>query len=473
MKKITLDKLLCALIIICPILDMVSFIFRNIFKTTISPSTFLRPIISGMVIIYIFIKDKKRWKILGVGIIYAIYAIIHLYLFKEIHTGSSYGSIINEAQYLINYSFMILNLFLFIYIFKDDNIENLKKSIVISNIIYIISIYISILTGTSSTTYLEGMGYKGWFESGNSLSAILILSQFILLGMFRTFKPKWLIATLITLVGIFLTTQIGTRVGLYGFILVLGIYIIMEILYGLIKNKKINKKIIIIGSGTLLAMVMIITIIGSSTITRRQHIKEESESSYDKEQGEVAHLTGDVIKIKEAIENNSIEQGYLSKAQEKSFLELYSIADKYEFESTDRRMHQIVYNILLVKNQSDLRLILFGNGYLNNFAELVLEMELLSFILNFGIFGCILYLMPFMAILIYSFIQMIKKIKEIDQESIMLLFGTGFAYVLSLLSGYVFFNSSSMMIVIALHVCLLKKVNSKNILTIEEKNENI
>ena len=117
--------------------------------------------------------------------------------------------------------------------------------------------------------------------------------------------------------------------------------------------------------------------------------------------------------------------------------------------------------MLLVKNQGNPALILFGNGYLNNHGELVLEMELLSFILNFGIFGFILYLLPFIAILIYSLAKMIKQIKEIDQETIMLFLGTAFVYAISLLSGYVFFNSSSMMIVIVLHVCLINKLNKQ------------
>lgn len=69
-KIIKMDKLLCMLIILCPILDMLSFIFRNTFETKISPSTFLRPVISIIVIIYIVIKYKSRWKIIGVGAIY-------------------------------------------------------------------------------------------------------------------------------------------------------------------------------------------------------------------------------------------------------------------------------------------------------------------------------------------------------------------------------------------------------------------
>lgn len=461
MKKITLDKLLCTLIVICPILDILSFIYRNIYETSISPSTILRPIISIVAIIYIFIKDKNRWKILGVSCIYGIYAIVHLYVFNKIHTGSSYGGIIHEAQYIVNYTFMILNLFLYIYVFRKDNVDRLKKSILISNIIYIISIYISIITKTSSTTYLEGMGYKGWFESGNSLSAILILSEFIILGMFKQYKPKWIILILIGLVGIYLTTQIGTRVGLYGFILVIGIYIAIEILYGLIKNKKINKKVIMTGIFILIAILILITIIGSNTITRREHIKEESQASYDENQENIAHLTDDEIDIVEKIKKENLEEDYLSQEEKESYLELYDIANKYQFKSTDRRLHQIVYNLLLVKNQGNIGLILFGNGYLNNYGELVLEMELLAFILNFGILGFILYLVPFIAILIYSLIQMIKGIKDVDQESIMLFLGTGFVYVLSLLSGYVFFNSSSMMIVIAIHVCLMNKINNK------------
>ena len=69
-RKLKIDKLLCVLIILCPILDMLSFIFRNTFETKISPSTFLRPIISIIVILYILITDKNRWKIIGVGVIY-------------------------------------------------------------------------------------------------------------------------------------------------------------------------------------------------------------------------------------------------------------------------------------------------------------------------------------------------------------------------------------------------------------------
>lgn len=462
-ENFKIDKLLCMLIIICPILDMLSFIFRNVFETKISPSTILRPILSIIIIMYIIIKDKNRWKIIGVGCIYGIYMLIHIIIFNQIHTGCSYGGMLHETQYLINYSFMILNLFLFMYIFKNEDIKPVKNSLFISIVIYILSIYIAIITGTSSHTYqIEQMGYKGWFESGNSLSAILVLSMFVILPLIKNIsnnKKKIACIILISLVGIFLMTQIGTRVGLFGFILTIVLYILLEMIYGVIKNKKINKKIIFVGIGIIIAIVIAVLILGSNTFIRRKHIEDESQSSYDETQKEVAHLTGDVVTIHEAIEQNTLEEGYLSEAEKKSFLELYDIANKYELKSNDRRLHQIIYNMLLIKNQHNIALILFGNGYLNNFSELVLEMELMSFQMNFGIFGFVLYIGPFLTLLIYAFIQIIKNIKKVDVECIMLFLGSGFAYVLSLLSGYVFFNSSSMIIVIILHVTLINKIN--------------
>ena len=86
-------------------------------------------------------------------------------------------------------------------------------------------------------------------------------------------------------------------------------------------------------------------------------------------------------------------------------------------------------------------------------------MEVMSFLLNFGLFGFVLYVVPFLTLLIYAFVQIIKNVKKIDVQCVMLFLGSGFAYVLSLLSGYVFFNSSSMIIVIILHVGLINKIS--------------
>ena len=59
-QKITIENALCLFIIICPLLDMASFIFRNAFNTNFSPSTFIRPIITIVVALIIFVKCKFK-----------------------------------------------------------------------------------------------------------------------------------------------------------------------------------------------------------------------------------------------------------------------------------------------------------------------------------------------------------------------------------------------------------------------------
>ena len=460
-EKINIENILCFFIIICPILDMLSFIFRNVFNTNISPSTILRPIIPIIVIIYLFFKEDKKFKLytfLGF-LIFGIYGLIHLYLFEQVKTGSSYSGVIHEAQYIVNYSFMILNLFLYIYIFKDKNTEKLKKSILYSACIYVGSIIISIITHTSSHTYLEEqMGYKGWFESGNSVGAILLLTMFIYINYIKDKKYRKIVIPLLVLLGTFLMFLIGTRVGLLGFILVVSLYIIVEVFYSLLHNKKINKRIVGIGAGLIVAISICVVIFGSTTLERRKHLKEIESDISDENLKDNSHITGDLLDIKNKIDKNELEDGYMEEPQKRSIIDLYNKANSMKISNNDQRMQQLIYNIALVKNQKNLGLILFGNGYVVNFRELILEMEIPAFLFNFGILGFILYFVPFLSIFVYGLWIGIKNIKKIDDEYIMMELASGFTFALSFFSGYTFFNSSSMIVIVVINTLLVNKI---------------
>lgn len=465
--KFNLETLLYIYIIACPILDMMSYIFRNTFSTTISPSTVVRPIIAIIAIIYIFIKCKFKFKLFIIGIIYAIYAAIHLIIFKTLQSGSSYSGLTHELQYLVNYTFMILNLFIFIYVFHDKEKNKLKKCILISGIIYIVSIYIAILTGTSSATYIEtGMGFKGWFESGNSVSAILTLTLFVLLTMVKDKKYRWIALATILGIGVFLTTLIGTRVGLFGFILVIGLYILVEAIVSLMHKIKIDKKILIGGIITILGILLIVVLVGSNTLERRKFLEEEGIKIVDKELNEGAHITGDLMEIKSKIETKTLEEGFMNESEQRAVIDLYNIAKEKDLSHTQMRTLQLIYNYRLVRNQSNIVYILFGNGYMNQFYEMVLEMEIPAFLFNFGVIGFILYFVPFFGVFAYAFYIGIKNIKRLDSEYIMLLAGSGFTFALSFFSGYTFFNASTMMIVIVINSLLIIKTNS-----LKEKKE--
>ena len=464
MKKIKIEDILCIFLILCPILDVVSFLFRNHFNTSLSPSTFIRPIIPAIIIIYLFFKEKFKLKIMIVGLIYFAYGVIHLLIYKNILTTSAYGTLVHEAQYIINYSYMILNLFIYLFVFKNKDTGKLNKSIVISIFIYITSIYISIITGTSSSTYIEesanigAMGYKGWFESGNSISAILTLSMFVLLPLINKKEYKIKIIILSLLIGLFLTTLIGTRVGLYGFVLSVFAYVGSNVFVNIAKKAKINKKQILVALVLLVVVISGVGIFGSNTLKRRQNLKEVESEIIDTSTGEISYIGGDVLKVKKGIDNNEILESEFSKPQQKSILSLYDYAKKIELSNSNRRVQQIMYHTYLLVHQKSFTLTLFGNGYLAHLPELILEMELPAFFFNFGIIGFALYIIPFLTILIYSLVFAVKNIRKIDVEYLMLAMGAGLAFVLSTLSGYTFFNSSTMMIIIVINVLLYKKI---------------
>ena len=459
-KAIIPENLISFFIILCPILDIASFLFRNKFETNYSISTLLRPVIPIIVSIWLFFKQKNKLKIIGITAIYALYALIHLYIYNSMIRGCTFGTTMHEAQYIVNYSFMILNLWVFLGSLTK-NTDKIRKSIIISLAIYIVSIYISIITNTSSTTYIEGIGYKGWFESGNSISAILVLSTFIIMSFIMKIENKvirGIIFAILMLVGIYLITLIGTRVGLIGFVLAILCFIASQIFERVVNKVKINKKMFIILLSALLLLAVVVVAVGSVTLRRRQHLQNMESTIIDISTGEVSHLTGDLTSIRNEIINGSLDENFMTEEQKQSVLDLYDIAKKYNVSNTNTRIQQLIYHCMLVKNQKSIVLILCGNGYLINTNELVWEMEFPAFLLNFGVIGFALYMIPFIKILIEAVGVLTKKLKYIDTEFIMLLSAVLLSFVLSTLSGYTFFNSSSMIIIIVANVLLKRKI---------------
>lgn len=475
LKQIKMHNIIYFYIIICPILDIASFIFRNAYNTNISISTFLRPIIPIILAIYIFVKANKKHKLilLGIASTYLVYGIVHLAVTKTFLTGCSYGGIVQELQYVVNYTFLIFNLVVFYYVFINNNwrkdnettkeskntkVLNLRVSILIMCAIYIVSIYIAILTGTSSYTYQEEqIGFKGWIESGNSLSAILCISTFLILPLIKDKKYRIYAIIVLILVGIFLVALIGTRVGLLGFFIAIAVFTALEVFFS--KNK-----IAIIGFILLAIAVIAVGLVGSNTLKRRSQMNESQYEIIDEATGEVGHMTGDMLDIKNRILDGTLEDGFMSVAQQNAVLKLNEYTTRHNIEGNNTRKQQLMYNYYLVLEQKSILGILFGNGFEANFREMVMENELASLLFNFGIFGFLLYAGAFIAILIFGVIDVIKRLKKkLDTSYLMAISALGLLIILSYLSGYIFFNSSLIAIIAVVCILILDSINKEKI----------
>ena len=459
-KSNWLEKALCLIIILCPILDCASFIFRNYFQTTISVSTIIRPIIPLCLLLYIFIKGNKKEKIILslIALAYIGYAVVHLLIYNSFHNGCAFGDIKLEMQYVFNFSFIMIYFIVFAFLFlkKDLATDKLYNSITIMATIYVVSIVLAIIMGQSSYTYIEtSTGYKGWIESGNSLSAILIMSLFIMLQRVREKKITILV---IVAVAAYLITTIGTRTGLFGTFIAVGLYLLLEMFFSR------NKKIIIAGLALMTIAVLVVIFAGSKTIQRRQQMNQSQYTIIDESTGEVGNMTGDMLRIKNKILNNELEEGYMSDAQKQSVLDLHEYTKSVKLAGNDTRTQQLMYNLYLMKNQHSFTGIVFGNGYNNNEREMRMENELASLFLNFGLCGFILYACPILAVLVYAIIFGIKRRKDITLNYVMNVGALILAIGLSWLSGYVLFATSSMTVIVVIATLLLveiKKIKEK------------
>lgn len=461
MKKFKMSYLLYIFILLCPILDASSLLINTyIPDLVISPTLILRPIIPIILLIYIFFKEKKyRGKLIIMSLIYLVYGIVHLFITHKLIYGISYSTVYEEATYVINYTYNIYLLFIIYYLNKNNKIPDVSKYLFLMLGEYLLIIYFSIITKTSFSTYPEGMGYRSYFLSGNSISTILLLLFTTLISKIESSSLKEKIGMVIVflLLGIYLIFLVGTRTGLFGYLLIVIGCLGFSFIIKFFKKKKINKKLIITTIVILITMIVGITVVGSETIERRKLINELNNETIDVNTNEPGHTTGDTSVIVWQIKNGVVKDGYMSEETKEAYLDLYEYANKHQINASNNRLQQLIFHVSLIKHQKNIIYILFGNGRSIHYGEMILEMEILSILFNFGIVGFILYLGPF----IYYLISILKHThkKDINTSFLMNIFGFLLALGLSLMAGYVFFSSTC-----ALIICLiLNNLQNNNI----------
>ena len=455
-KKFKIEQLLYLFIIIAPILDAGSFLYKQAFpNSTITPTMIIRTSIPFILFIYMMIKvPKERKKLIVFTILATLYGIIHLLLVKKLILPISIGNIIQEANYIINYTYMVYLLMIFIYFKNEKDLKYLSNSLIISLGIYLFIIYFSIITGTSYSTYVEGMGYKSYFVSGNSLCTTLLMLITVLLTGLK--NKKIINYVLLVLSGIYLIFLVGTRTGMFGFILLMCAYLGLYILDKLFRNKKIETKKILSIIGASAVVILLIGYFGSETITRRAHIKEESNEIIDINTNKAGHTTGDTAKFVYEIRNNTMDESLMTNEQRQAYLSMYDTCNKLKINANDSRAQQLIYHSYLIKHQHNILYILFGNGFIVNYGEMTLEMEIIAILFNFGLFGFILYIIPF----IYVYIKLIKQViknKKRTIDDIIMLFTMLIVFGLSFMAGYVFFSGTCVLMLISMMSLIYKE----------------
>lgn len=397
-------KIFNGLIILLPIIDLLTSLMTRYTDSTITLGVIVKSAMMIYFTIYMLIlTNSKRKKFFRVYLLIILAYIVLYFLFKPYLITENF--ILSEMAYMMKIFFLPIMFGGLICFFDDSGFSHntMNKVLFVNMILYLILFILPILTNTSFNTYIDGSkGIIGWFYAGNEISAIcVVLFPFLYL----TLKSKKYSFIILILVASIIFSLIGTKVILFGSIIVCILVFIESIL----KKSKINSVITIA-----LSIIIVISIMMQSASVQNMN-KIISSPTPD----------NDII-LEEPVESNK----YVD-----ILLKLLSGRDKYIIAT-----HNIYVNNLSPQN------VFFGIGYSNTSniqhkaIEKLIEIDIIDLFYHSGIIGLILNLFPMFYCLYIFFKSIFQKRLKLYTETyyygMMILLICG----ISCISGHVLLN---------------------------------
>lgn len=245
-------KILKAMIILYPVLDMIYTITSEYLSINIPINQGIRLLFFG----YLFIKFINTMEKLKITLLTILFSVGE-YVYTTRYYGTTY---IEDYQYILKILFFVTIIYAIKNILKRNiiTVDELLKYSVIAAVIISVSVILSPL-GLGLKTYEAGrFGYKGLFTIQNGITSMLLM--IVPLNIYFLFKKRKIKYILSFFLGIFALLLIGTKAGLGGALLL----IIMAYLFYLTKAKLTKLKVVI--SSFSMAFIVFIGYLNISTL---------------------------------------------------------------------------------------------------------------------------------------------------------------------------------------------------------------
>lgn len=448
-KESLLKKILLFFIIIQPIFDL-SFFYGKI-------ATLIRILIILTMFIIIILMDKsafKKYLFIYLGIVFVYFIIHHINTlnFTSLIPGNFDYNVIDEILYFVK---MLMSIFIIYLVFTlkislnelnypiNITVLLISGSIVILNFFnFSLSAYGYNTISTNFFTWFTNHNYsfdqiasKGYFELTNQIVAILILYlPLIIYFFFKKFKIINIITTLIMLLSLLM---LGTRISIYGGLLILIFCLILYSFLCLFKKEKFKKLPFII---ILIFSILFALTINYSPVKLKQNyyeniyqknnqvtetkkeVKEEKDSKTKKEK-----------KVNEKKEEklNYILNNYQDKLIFEEFI-LYSYPYQYDpdfwikimnedvTKRVDTRFLEIAMTKRVVEINDNKLDIFFGITYDRIMNIFNIEKDYIMQYYSLGIIGTILLIGPYFLIVIIALIRILKT-KQFNYKNLTLI----------------------------------------------------
>lgn len=467
-NKIKLYLLMC-FILVQPILDIYYLYTDKVIRIFgFSPATIIR--VGGtfllLILTFINLRYERRWKFIGIYLLMIVcYSIAHLLNannFNSLVPGNFNYSIKNECAYLIR---MIIPISIIFITYKS----NIKKEyfeittkwtlFLISGMIFITNLFkISLgsynnkvirdnifgwFTGAYDKYNYSFLASKGYFNFANQIAALLV---FLLPIMFVIYINKSSLVNLIIIITtLFAMIMLGTKVAFYGAIIDLILFIVVLIFISLLKRKNIiNKKVFLM---ILCSVFVLIILVPKAPSVYREKTSynirinnskiekkiEFNKSIMDNKESMIKYIEYNYKPL--MVNKYFINNSYPYKYDPSFWVDIINLPvfERLDWRNLEQKMLQRVMDIN--NNPVDKYLGLTFSRTQNIYN---LERDFVSQYYSLGIIGVILFLGPYIGIVLFSIFFILLKLKaRINIESIILCFAILFALGVSYYSGNV------------------------------------
>lgn len=509
-EKVNIDTVIIILILLLPFLDIYKSMVGNYIEifgiSLVEIMNFAYTFILFVIMIYKKKRNKEQifnWKyVILTGIILATYLIGHLinisYFNEELISNANINFIIEIYHIIKSY---ILPLIILIVFYKI----NISPNKIVRILVFMgafISVII-ILTNIFKISYLAyGSNYdneqkiegnifewstklkycddvnlftsKGIFYSANQMSAIL--SSLTLISALFALKENKFIYYSFLLCDCIALLMLSTKTALIAIFTSIIMIYAYSLYYYIVERKNILQGKSIFCS-CVIAIIMIALYMNAPI--RYKLSNYISNISDDRSSIEIA--TGEINDNEDDDQNTLIED--LEQSSEafgvpREYIELYPVKNNLQFWSTlvqgtrsevsnYRIVKYLIYQDVLEKNNNAWDEML-GIGYTSGFPDL--ERDILYQNILYGYIGTIIFVIPFIAILVFCIISILMHLKKyLYIENYALLIGSSYIVLASFYTGHIFGKFIPSAILAIMLGSLLSNITKKNIKTNKKK----
>lgn len=481
MKDKTIKILISLQFILFPFLDMLRTTnFKNIEFLGISLIEFVNILIIGTALILTLIKMIKRKKIYIFGLVlYLIICLLYI-LFHYKHIITFDTTIFERASFnFITETFYIcrvyiLPLMLLFVLYNNRDILDKKFYLKISKIVIAIISFSIVILDFFKISYISYsanhdfvshnfidyflysgdyklLSARGWFDSANELSAILLM--LFPINIYSLYKEQSKFNIILFIAQFLAMIILGTRTAALGSVMICIAIGISYIFLVIIKQEKYNY--------TFVKNFGIISLVCAAYMCISPFMFGRiNDSNYDfSVQNESAYK--EIEDIKNIEDEEELEEIFAKYSSEylinEAFLKMYPITNDKEFWiSMAKRDRALNNNSRIMKTDILARVkernnnsmdTYYGLGYTLNFMDI--ERDYVYQYYLFGIFGLILFICPYFILLIISLVKVLKHLFDyIKIPTIIFFMSPVLGLTIAYLSGHVFGWVSPMMFLV-------------------------